>query len=1218
MYQPGSFVSWLIRLLICWGMISFLAPLCFSQNSGLRDLVEGKKSTASPEEKTDNPEKLKEGIVVLKEKVTTATDAYEVRKKELTPLIAQAKETVRKVTLELERATSPEEIKMLEEEVKLARDWEQTLEKQVALAREEVSLVEGMLQMEEKRAALPKEKLKLEEQLEKGSAFTPEEAEIALKEAKVAAENYALAQGKVAALEKDLFSLEKEATQAKLAAAKGEQELKNLMETVTTQEEGYEKVQLDRQVRIGKQRVELLKARAELADKQVELAKGNYELARQEMELLKEQSELQNHWAAAIRESAGFSEEILKAQQEKAAEVQKTAEIEKQQAQQEREKAQKAIEQAKASKEQATTSEEVILAELRQRAAEMRAKLAEMKADLARIKIETAEKKVKIAQKKAEISARKLEVERGTLTAMEYLINYEQAKAEAVKAAEEAQSARLRANLARQEAETFKGEAELAELKVQVERSRVSELPGSQQTFEVVPTLEEIAQLAQERAQIAEERATILHEFAQLATENAQISENLEQIMAIRRIKLNLWRREESKISWVILEEVHTDLVNARSTLLIWMSNLPGQLIVLKNYLLEPSRLQKMIYQGGIITFVFPVAILCVILLRRGLRRIITKQESFYPPPTAWKKILRAGTRIFYNTLFPAILLLAGLLTLYLTTAAKKTMLAGVLVLAGLTAYQLIKSVLQELFMPWDSLQRLISCRDSIASYMYRRLLWMTFYATFLSTIIFILEAVEYHEGVISFLWLVFRLGFFALLILLTYNKEAIISFLPEAKNRLEKTIYLAIARIYPLFVLFIITIITLQSLGYINLARFLITSSLMTILILAIAHLVDKGIDKFLKWWFFSADRIERDFLFDQETSKTLYTVLNRFISYLISILAIFAIVGIWGVDLSGFYAALTSETSRNYFWRLLSIGLIILISIVTVRTAYYLIDKVFILSPEEARTWRKKIALGEKGKTIGPLLKSLIRYTVIFITGVLVLRKLGVDPTPIIAGAGVIGLAVGFGAQTLVKDVISGFFLLFEGAIAVGDVINFGDQGGLVEEVGLRVTKYRTFSGELWVIPNGEIRAFGNLNREWMRAVVPVSIAYEQDVGRAMRMVEEVGKTWAAERRDIVLEPPEVQGILSFDDSAIIIRLVIKVKPLQQWKAEWELKLRIKEAFDREGIEIPFPRRVVYTRQEEMGRYAEQRRLILSTKSPPEDNGTWKQKGNFEKKSG
>jgi moderate conductance mechanosensitive channel len=379
-----------------------------------------------------------------------------------------------------------------------------------------------------------------------------------------------------------------------------------------------------------------------------------------------------------------------------------------------------------------------------------------------------------------------------------------------------------------------------------------------------------------------------------------------------------------------------------------------------------------------------------------------------------------------------------------------------------------------------------------------------------------------------------------------------------------------------------LICIVALQSIGYVNLARFLLTASLLTAVLLIAAHFAGKGIDKLLRWWLLAEDRTEQEFLFGREAAETFYTILSHAAGYFAYLVAIVMIAGTWGVDLSGIYATLTSPMAQDYYRRILAATLVIIASTVILRSTYYLIDKVFNISPEEARAWRKRIALGDKGKTVAPLLKSVLKYCTIFVGGVLVLRALGVDPTPIIAGAGVVGLAVGFGAQTLVKDVISGFFLLFEGLIAVGDVISFGNSAGVVEEVGLRVTKYRTFSGELWVIPNGEIRAFGNSNRQWMRAVVAVGVAYEQDVGKAMHLLEEIGKGWAAERRDIALEPPQVQGILSFDESSVTLRLAVKVRPLQQAAAEWELRRRIKEVFDREGVEIPFPRRVFYTRQE------------------------------------
>ncbi|HEX9867970.1 MAG TPA: mechanosensitive ion channel family protein, partial [Candidatus Tectomicrobia bacterium] len=455
-------------------------------------------------------------------------------------------------------------------------------------------------------------------------------------------------------------------------------------------------------------------------------------------------------------------------------------------------------------------------------------------------------------------------------------------------------------------------------------------------------------------------------------------------------------------------------------------------------------------------------------------------------------------------------------------------------------------------------------------------------YVMIFSTVIVILKVIDYHEGLIALVHIPFYLGLVVLLILLTSNKEAVLELFPHAENRLERVLYVTATQVYPLFVLLLTCIVVLQSIGYVNLARFLLTSSSLTAVILLAAHFAGKGMDKLLRWWVLAEGRADRDFLFGRETAETFYTILSHAAGYVAYLVAMIMIAGTWGVDLSGIYVTLTSLTAQDYYRRLLAAILVIGVSTVILRTAYFLIDKVFNISAEEARAWRKRIALGDKGKTVAPLLKSVLKYCTIFFAGVLVLRVLGVDPTPIIAGAGVVGLAVGFGAQTLVKDVIAGFFLLFEGLIAVGDAVSFGNSSGVVEEVGLRVTKYRTFSGELWVIPNGEIRAFGNSNRQWMRAIVAVGVAYEQDIGKAMHVLEAVGAAWAAEHRDIALEPPQVQGILSFDESSVSLRLVVKVRSSQQGSAEWELRRRIKETFDREGVEIALPRRVLYTRAE------------------------------------
>lgn len=221
-------------------------------------------------------------------------------------------------------------------------------------------------------------------------------------------------------------------------------------------------------------------------------------------------------------------------------------------------------------------------------------------------------------------------------------------------------------------------------------------------------------------------------------------------------------------------------------------------------------------------------------------------------------------------------------------------------------------------------------------------------------------------------------------------------------------------------------------------------------------------------------------------------------------------------------------------------------------------------------------------RSRTLRPLVESLVRYVVYFIALVMVLREAGVDAAALLASAGVVGLAVGFGAQHVIRDIISGFFILAEGLIRVGDVITVGEHTGLVEQISVRTLQLRKFSGELWSIRNGELNVFGNLNRDFSRAIVDVAVAYEADLRRAMTVVQQVGQAWAAEHQEITLGAPEVQGVIRLGESGIDIRLVVTVQPMAHWAAERELRARIKDAFDREGIEIPFPRRVTYVRSE------------------------------------
>src|SRR5918996_525965 len=218
--------------------------------------------------------------------------------------------------------------------------------------------------------------------------------------------------------------------------------------------------------------------------------------------------------------------------------------------------------------------------------------------------------------------------------------------------------------------------------------------------------------------------------------------------------------------------------------------------------------------------------------------------------------------------------------------------------MGGLAAYSFFKGVAQELFMPWDPQQRLIACRNGIASYLYRHLHRISAYVCAFLTIIVILRAVNYHEGLLAIMAVLFYLGLLVLLVLLTSNKEAILSLLPNAQNRFEKIIYVAATQVYPLLILLVICIIALQSLGYVNLSRFLLTAALLTGVILTVAHFAGKGMDKLLRWWLVPEGRAEGDFLFGREATETLYTVLSHAAGYVAYLIAVVMIAGTWGVD--------------------------------------------------------------------------------------------------------------------------------------------------------------------------------------------------------------------------------------------------------------------------------------------------------------------------------
>lgn len=215
------------------------------------------------------------------------------------------------------------------------------------------------------------------------------------------------------------------------------------------------------------------------------------------------------------------------------------------------------------------------------------------------------------------------------------------------------------------------------------------------------------------------------------------------------------------------------------------------------------------------------------------------------------------------------------------------------------------------------------------------------------------------------------------------------------------------------------------------------------------------------------------------------------------------------------------------------------------------------------------------QRAETLGRVFRYMAAVAITLVAGMLVLAELGISVAPILGAAGVVGLAIGFGAQALVKDYFTGFFLLIENQIRQGDVVKLGEHAGLVEEVTLRYVRLRDYDGNVHFVPNGTITSVVNMSRGFAYAVVDVSVAYQEDLNRVMAVMHE---TAAGMRADLhflerILEDFELAGVERWDDSAIIIRGRFKVTPLQQWDVKRAFLLRLKNRFDAEGIEIPFP---------------------------------------------
>jgi len=307
---------------------------------------------------------------------------------------------------------------------------------------------------------------------------------------------------------------------------------------------------------------------------------------------------------------------------------------------------------------------------------------------------------------------------------------------------------------------------------------------------------------------------------------------------------------------------------------------------------------------------------------------------------------------------------------------------------------------------------------------------------------------------------------------------------------------------------------------------------------------------------------------------------IVETVLTALIAVLAVLGILAVWGIPA---FAWLGHDTGNALLGALVTIALVIIVSVVAWEVINLLVERRLAQAESEGVPVEQR----QRVQTLLPLLRNATLIVLLVVGTLMVLSEIGINIAPLLAGAGVVGLAIGFGAQTLVHDVITGLFMLFENTIAVGDVAQVGSHGGLVEGLTIRTVRLRDLSGNVHTVPFSQVTSVMNMTKDYSYYLFDIGVAYREDTDQVVEVVQAISAEMMQEEpyKAEILEPIEILGVDSFQSSAVVIKARIKTRPIKQWMVGREFNRRMKKRFDALGIEIPFPHMTLYFGQDKQG---------------------------------
>jgi small conductance mechanosensitive channel len=630
---------------------------------------------------------------------------------------------------------------------------------------------------------------------------------------------------------------------------------------------------------------------------------------------------------------------------------------------------------------------------------------------------------------------------------------------------------------------------------------------------------------------------------------------------------------------FIRFESLFKEVLNAGASTASLVTRAPGALETAKSFFGEPETQSKLLRLLGNIAGAIVIALIVGLILRRCVPPRDERERSF--PSKLGKGFIQV-----LLSLAPFAALLASLFVLFeVFPSFPLGHTLALLIFFVVFFYRLALVVFSVLLAPENGTMRIFPLSDEGANYFWVWALRLANYTAFY----FIVTRVLLVVGLASPSLLFIRgilLIMFPLMIsifILQIAREVRMRYEaprenPKGSGNGFKKILSFVVRFWPIpalactWILFLFLIV-----NYKEAYRYLFGATLWTAVTVVLLFLALRLLDWAFERLFAVNDRIKARFPGLEQKTNQYIRFMRRTLDVVALIFALGFIVEFWGIPVS---AIVASSVGSSIILRaiaiLVTLGVVVAVIEITQVISYRLLEE------------RKGRKLTKKRKTLIPLINTSVKISAAFIGGIVVLDQMGVNTKPILAGAGIVGLAVGFGAQTLVKDIINGLFILLQDLISVGDVAVFGDKGGLVEAVGLRTVTLRDLSGNVHVIPNSSIETVTNMTKGYSRYVFDVGVAYREDVDEVMEVLREIGEEMQndPEYKKDIREPLEIMGVERFDDSAVIIRARITTKPIRQWAVGREFNRRMKKAFDRRGIEIPFPHRTMYMGEPKEGR--------------------------------